>query len=144
MWHQLTSEHVGCIPMVALKSALVAFNLMATAYPWVISPALGPTIWNPITRSCKNKIEYRCRQSAYSTGCKLILVHRQTYHIYTLITLLKTKTDIKARQNKSSARTCKCSCNFDSYWPLQRSPWLSRLHHGIAKCTSAYLPHCRL
>ena len=41
--------------MVASKSPFLAPSFTATAYPWVISPALGPSICNPSTRSCMGR-----------------------------------------------------------------------------------------
>ncbi|MNO03332.1 hypothetical protein D3C81_2239960 [compost metagenome] len=37
--------------MTASKSALVAFIFTAMPTSWIISPASGPTIWQPSTRS---------------------------------------------------------------------------------------------
>ncbi|MDT4867023.1 hypothetical protein FQZ97_1019130 [compost metagenome] len=37
--------------MVSSKMRLVAPALSATARPWTISPASGPTMWQPRTRS---------------------------------------------------------------------------------------------
>ena len=37
--------------MVASKSALVAFIFTAMPISWIISPASGPTMWQPTTRS---------------------------------------------------------------------------------------------
>ena len=37
--------------MIASKSALVAFIFTAMPTSWIISPASGPTIWQPTTRS---------------------------------------------------------------------------------------------
>ena len=39
------------MPMVASNWALVAPAFIATAKPWMISPAPGPTMWMPTTRS---------------------------------------------------------------------------------------------
>src|SRR5690606_5408083 len=48
-----SSAAVGCMPTVASKSAFFAPALMAMAMPWMISPASGPTIWAPTTRSVR-------------------------------------------------------------------------------------------
>ena len=46
-----SSAAVGCTAMVASKSALVAFIFIATPTIWINSPASGPTMWQPSTRS---------------------------------------------------------------------------------------------
>ena len=46
-----SSAAVGCTAMTASKSALVAFILTAMPTAWMSSPASGPTIWQPTTRS---------------------------------------------------------------------------------------------
>ena len=48
-----SSAAVGCTAMVASKSALVARIRTAIPINWIISPASGPTIWAPTTRSVR-------------------------------------------------------------------------------------------
>ena len=46
-----SSAAVGWMPMVASNWALVAPIFTAMPMPWMISPASGPTMWAPSTRS---------------------------------------------------------------------------------------------
>src|SRR5262249_2190635 len=42
-----SSAAVGCTAMTVSMSAFVAFIFSATATSWIISPASGPTMWQP-------------------------------------------------------------------------------------------------
>src|SRR6266436_1518520 len=46
-----SSATVGCTAITASTSALVAFIFTAIPMSWIISPASGPTIWQPTMRS---------------------------------------------------------------------------------------------
>src|SRR5262249_9559045 len=46
-----SSATVGCTAITASTSAFVAFIFTAIPTSWIISPASGPTMWQPTTRS---------------------------------------------------------------------------------------------
>ena len=58
--------------MVASKSALVAFIFTAMPISWIISPASGPTMWQPTTRSLAlstiSFLERLVRQGTHGTS----------------------------------------------------------------------------
>ena len=63
-----SSAAVGCSAMVASKSALVAFIFTAMPINWIISPASGPTMWQPTTRSERGLVDVDLGQRAARLG----------------------------------------------------------------------------